>query len=61
MLAQFHIDAGGTEGGGADGADLAEGEDPIERFLNLVEWGDQQKPYGWDDVPEKFQDAPEEA
>jgi len=53
MLAKFHIDAGGKE-------EVEGDEDPIERFLNLVEWGDQQKPYGWDGVPENFEDAEEE-
>ena len=52
MLAKFHIDAGEKE--------ETEGQDPIERFLNLVEWGDQQKPYGWDGVPDNFEDAQEE-
>jgi hypothetical protein len=61
-LPKQHGQAGQAERGtskhGADG----EGEvvDQMERFLNLVDWGNVVKPKGWDDgTAGEFDDAEE--
>lgn len=38
-----------------------ESDDPVERFLNMVDWGHVQKPAGWDGGDNgEFDDAEEE-
>lgn len=45
------------EGDGDQEADL----DPVERFLNLVDWGKVEKPQGWDSERDADADAVEDA
>lgn len=50
-----------TRGQMYDGTELEAGQDQVDRFLGLVDWGHVQKPHGWDDENGAFEDAEEES
>jgi hypothetical protein len=61
-LPKHYEQPGQTKQGKGKGEADGEGEvvDQMERFLNLVDWGNVVKPKGWDDGMEgEFDDAEE--